>query len=209
MYCKALLFVLLLLAMPVKAADEYYSVVNVDVTDVSAAVAKEKAMAQANRQALYQVAPRLTSEEGVSLLHSLTNDQIAYFIKSVTVLSEKSSDVRYIASLKIIIADEILRQYLEEKGMTEQQPRARVDVLYVFSDLVDWLKVEKTIKALKNVDDIQTVAMTRKKVQFRVDYSGDIEVLQQYLSQAGLSLRAAENIYLLKKQSENAALDGE
>lgn len=209
MYCKALLFVLLLLAMPVKAADEYYSVVNVDVTDVSAAVAKEKAMAQANRQALYQVAPRLTSEEGVSLLHSLTNDQIAYFIKSATVLSEKSSDVRYIASLKIIIADEILRQYLEEKGMTEQQPRARVDVLYVFSDLVDWLKVEKTIKALKNVDDIQTVAMTRKKVQFRVDYSGDIGVLQQYLSQAGLSLRAAENIYLLKKQSENAALDGE
>ena len=77
--------------LPAKAAEDYGTVVSVDVSDVNAAVAKEKAMAQANREALNNVASQFVSSEGLAVLNALNDEQVAYFIKEATVLSEKSS----------------------------------------------------------------------------------------------------------------------
>ena len=105
------LFLALMFAFPANAYEDYSSIVNVDVTDVNAATAKEKAMLDANRRALNEVTPKLANQAGIDLINSLSNEQVAYFIKDATVLEEKSSDVRYIASLKMTIQDDILRQY--------------------------------------------------------------------------------------------------
>nr|QIM10254.1 hypothetical protein PlAlph_0080 [uncultured Alphaproteobacteria bacterium] len=199
MFYRSLLFVMFLaVAAPVKAAEVYGSIVNVDVSDVNAAAAKEKAMAQANREALNHVAPQVASPEGIELLNSLSDDQILYFIKEAMVLSEKSSDVRYIASLKITIQDNVLRQYLAEKGVAEELPRGTIDALYIFPALSDWLIVEKKVNALKGVDMIETVAMTRRKVQFRISYSGSFDDLQQSLKGLNLSLGQNGSIYVLE-----------
>ena len=93
-YCCACLCLLLSLStFHANASEEYSSIVNVDVTDVNAATAKEKAMLDANRRALNNVAPMLATQSGIDLIKSLSNEQIAYFIKDTTVLEEKSSDV--------------------------------------------------------------------------------------------------------------------
>lgn len=96
-----------------------YSVdIYVDVTEDNAALAKEKAMVQANRTAFGTVARRITTQEGVDRLMTLSDDQILNFIKEVSINSEKASNVRYIANLKVIVNDELLKQYMDEKAIS-------------------------------------------------------------------------------------------
>lgn len=192
------LSLLLLFAFPANAYEEYSSIVNVDVTDVDAAAAKEKAMLDANRRALNNVAPMLANQAGVELINSLSNEQIAYFIKDATVLEEKSSDVRYIASLKITIQDDILRQYLEEKGVAEELSGESIAVLYVFPNLSSWLNVEKQLKSARNVENIETIAMSNNTVQFRINYLGSLEELTRNLETSGFSLYSSDGLYILK-----------
>lgn len=94
----------------------YDTDISVDVTAENASVAREKAMSEANRQAVTTVAGRLTTPGGLNVLNNLNNNQILNFIKEVTIDSEKVSDVRYIAQLKITINGDILKTYLQEKN---------------------------------------------------------------------------------------------
>ena len=208
-YRHVWLSLLLLFAVPAYAGQEYSSIVNVDVTDVNAAAAKEKAMLQANRQALNNVAPLLATQSGVDLINSLSNEQIAYFIKDATVLEEKSSDVRYMASLKITIQDGILRQYLEEKGVAEELPSETIDVLYVFPTLSAWLQIERKLKSISNVEKIETIAMSNDKVQFKINYLGSFDDLSRNLSVDGYSLRDNGGIYILQHLDSSYTLTGE
>lgn len=91
--------------------------VYVDVVEENSALAKEKAMQQANRTAFNTVARRITTQEGIDQLSSLDDDQILNFIKEVSIKSEKASNVRYIANLKVTINDDVLRQYMDEKNI--------------------------------------------------------------------------------------------
>lgn len=99
--------------------DSIYDVdVYVDISDESAALAKEKAMTEAHRTAFTTVADRVTNSEGVKVLQELDDDQILNFIKEVSITSEKASNVRYIANLKVTINEDIIKQYMAEKGIT-------------------------------------------------------------------------------------------
>lgn len=197
-YCSAWLCLFLLVAFSAHAYEDYSSIVNVDVTDVNAAAAKEKAMLDANRRALNEVTPKLANQDGVELIKSLSNEQVAYFIKDTTVLEEKSSDVRYIASLKITIQDGILRQYLEEKGVAEELFGESIDVLYVFPSLSAWLSVERQLKSARNVENIETIAMSNNKVQFKINYLGSFDDLARNLEVSGFSLHNNDGLYILK-----------
>ena len=192
------LFLALMFAFPANAYEDYSSIVNVDVTDVNAATAKEKAMLDANRRALNEVTPKLANQAGIDLINSLSNEQVAYFIKDATVLEEKSSDVRYIASLKITIQDDILRQYLEEKGVAEELSGESIDVLYVFPTLSSWLNVEKQLKSARNVENIETIAMSNNKVQFKINFLGSLDELSRNLENSGFSLHSGDGLYILK-----------
>ncbi len=99
-----------------KADEERFTVeVNVDVTDENASMARERALREANRAALSEVAKRITTDEGVLRLTGMTDDQLVNFIKEVFIIDEKSSAVRYIANLKVVINEDILKQYMQER----------------------------------------------------------------------------------------------
>lgn len=113
-----LFLVLMVLVPQVYAADSRFTVeVDVDVTDNNASLAREKAMTGANRAAFKELAKRITTEEGVGQLALLTDTQLVNFVKEVSVLSEKVSDVRYMAKLKVVVNEQLLKQYMSEKGI--------------------------------------------------------------------------------------------
>lgn len=113
------IFLVLLCLLPGvgRAADLYSVEVLVDVTDVNASVAREKAMSEANRQAFELILKKLTTSEGVAEMMKLNNNQILNFIKEVSVLSEKTSDVRYIAELKVKLNESLVKTYMNEKNI--------------------------------------------------------------------------------------------
>lgn len=137
-YCKTLLAVSLLVLMVAFDAqaenNPVYTVeVNVDVTDVNAAKAREKAMMAANRKAFETVVRNLTTASGAGSLLKLSDDKILNFIKEVSVVSEKSSNVRYIADLSVTINEGILKAYMNEKEISSAVAAAsKVVVLPVY-----------------------------------------------------------------------------
>ena len=141
MWCSwKLLFAVVLLSLTLSrlslAADERFSVeINVDVTDDNASLAREKALNEANRAAIVEVAKRITTAEGAARLGAMNNDQLINFIKEVSVNSEKSSNVRYIANLRVVLNEDMLRQYMEERQIPLlMQTNSRILVVPVFRE---------------------------------------------------------------------------
>lgn len=100
------------------AADERFTVdINVDVTDANASTAREKAMTEANRAAVLAVAKRISTAEGVARMGSLKENQLVNFIREVSVVEEKTSPVRYIAHLRIVLNEDMLKQYMKERDI--------------------------------------------------------------------------------------------
>lgn len=120
----------------VRADDSVYTVdVSVDVTDASASKAREKAMIAANRKAFETVVGKLTTSQGASALLKLSDEQIVNFIKEVSVISEKSSNVRYIANLKVTVSEPILNSYMREKEINSVVAAAsKVVIVPVFRE---------------------------------------------------------------------------
>ena len=115
---KIITFMLaLLLTIPAHAEDMiiYEAEVEVDAVADNAALAREKALTEANRKALYAVVNRISMADSTKILDELNENQILNFIQEVTVISEKVVDARYIASLKITINAPIIKTYLAEK----------------------------------------------------------------------------------------------
>lgn len=126
----------LLVCFSAQAADERYAVeVNVDVTDSSAAAAQQRAMNEANRAAVAAVAKRITTSDGVARLSAMTDDQLVNFVKEVSVIEEKSSAVRYIASLKVVLNEDMLKQYMKEREIPVMvQTNSTILVVPVFRE---------------------------------------------------------------------------
>lgn len=127
----AALFLMVNLA---QAADERFAVeVEVDVTDVNASVARERAMSEANRAAFLEVAKRVTTAEGATKLAVMNDAQLINFIKEVSVIEEKTSNVRYIATLQVVLNEAMLKNYMQEREIPLLIPSAsRVLVIPVF-----------------------------------------------------------------------------
>lgn len=104
------------LFVPIAMADDLYDVdVLVDVVDKNAAQAREKAFVAANRQGLINLLKKITTSDGVRQVAELNDNQIQNFVKEVSIISEKVSDIRYVAELKVRFNGNILRKYLREK----------------------------------------------------------------------------------------------
>ncbi len=110
------IFLYSLLIFQVLASDERFTVeIKVDVSDTSASIARDKAMNSATRAAVTAVAKRISTSDGAKKISEMTDAQLINFVKETSVLNEKNSDVRYIADLKIIINEELLKQYMQER----------------------------------------------------------------------------------------------
>ena len=117
LFLPVLLFVLFTVFSARAGQPSYSADVTVDVTADNASAARELAMRRANRQAVSAIAANFTTREGVTVLNKLTDDQLLNFIRETTVLEEKTSNVRYLAKLRITANDKILRQYLQELSL--------------------------------------------------------------------------------------------
>lgn len=94
----------------------YETMVDVNATAENSATAREKALTEANRKALYAVTNRISSADSTTILDQLNDNQILNFIQEVSVLSEKVSETQYLASLKVTVNARILKAYLADKN---------------------------------------------------------------------------------------------
>lgn len=134
-YGLILLLVAAFLVPAAEASDERFAVeVQVDVTDVDASAAREKAMNEANRAAFVEVCKRITTAEGAAKLAGMTDAQLINFIKEVAVEEEKTSSVRYIATLKVVLNEDMLRQYMQERQIPVLIQSSRILVIPVFRE---------------------------------------------------------------------------
>ncbi len=91
--------------------------VNVDVTADNVVEAKKQAMNKARRDALNEVLLSISSNQSVQELDKLNDNQIQHFIAGVMVLMEKSSNVRYIADLRVTVNEDVLKAYMAENNL--------------------------------------------------------------------------------------------
>ena len=110
-------FFSLFLVFDVFAAPQFESDVSVDITASSVAEAKKLAMSKAVRDGLNNVVLSISTQESVDELNKLNDNQIQHFISEVMVLMEKSSDVRYIADLRISVNEGVLKSYITENNL--------------------------------------------------------------------------------------------
>ena len=91
--------------------------VRVDITAKTVTEAKQKAMSKAVRDGINEVVLRISTNKGVQEINKLTDNQLEHFITGIMVLMEKTSDVRYIADLRISVDGELLKAYLKENDL--------------------------------------------------------------------------------------------
>lgn len=134
-WCLPILM-LFLFVFPTKAQNSIYTVnLKVDVTDVNAAAAREKAMTSAYRQAFDIVVRKLTTAQDAAKLSAMTDAQLVNFIKEISVVSEKSSNVRYIADLQVTLNEQILKAYLQEKEIqTAVVDKSKIVIIPIFRE---------------------------------------------------------------------------
>lgn len=132
---KFILIYLFLIAFSTSsfAAPRFDADVSVDETAKTVTEAKQKAVSKAIRQGIGEILLNISNEESVKEINKLTDNQLEHFITGVMVLMEKSSDVRYIADLRISVDNELLKAYMTENNMplllNEEQEFAVIPLL--------------------------------------------------------------------------------
>ena len=94
---------MVLFAIPAAADPRYEADVNVDVTAATVTEAKKQAMAKAVRDGLNEVVLSISTAQSADEINKLNDNQLQHFVSGIMVLMEKSSDVRYIADLRISV----------------------------------------------------------------------------------------------------------
>ena len=69
------------------------------------------------RDALSEIVLEISTDKSVKEINKLNDNQLEHFITGVMVLMEKTSDVRYIADLRISVDEQILKAYMAENNM--------------------------------------------------------------------------------------------
>ncbi len=117
---KNFIFICLLTALNIATATAsplFEADISVDITAKTVAEAKQQAINKAVRDGLSEIVQNISSEKSVKELNQLNDNQLQHFITGIMVLMEKSSDIRYIADLRITADENILKAYMKENNM--------------------------------------------------------------------------------------------
>ncbi|MDO8606802.1 MAG: DUF2066 domain-containing protein [Phaeospirillum sp.] len=126
---RVALFLSIFLALPgaVRAADAFaVRGIDVDVTASAAAAAKEQALAEAERAGFRRLLERLTMPADHAKLPSA--DALQY-VRDVAIERERSSAVRYIATLTVRYNGVAVKKLLRDAGLKYAEPRPRPVVI--------------------------------------------------------------------------------
>lgn len=91
--------------------------IQVDVTADNAALAREQAMQDGQKKALMVVMERITPDYVIEQLTELVPDDIINMVQDLRVLNEKTSTVRYIATLEVRFNPDAVRELLRQNGL--------------------------------------------------------------------------------------------
>ena len=91
--------------------------IQIDVTAENAAIAREQAMQEGQKKALMVVMERMTPPYVVEQLPELVPDDILNFVQDISVSNEKTSTVRYMASLEVRFNPEAVRELLRQNNI--------------------------------------------------------------------------------------------
>ncbi len=126
---RVALFLLTLLAVPGTgwAADAFaVRGIDVDVTAAGVAAAKEQALSEAERVGFHRLLERLTMPADHS---KLPNADALQYVRDVAIEQERSSAVRYIATLTVRYNSVAVKKLLRDSGLKYAEPRPRSVVI--------------------------------------------------------------------------------
>ncbi len=111
-----------LVAMPLQAksdSDDLYLInnIHVDVTDETAAIARNKAFDMAKEEAVHRAISRITLKYDAEKVPEISPDDISAYTKELVVNSEKSSGVRYIADINILVDSSSVETLLKKNSI--------------------------------------------------------------------------------------------
>lgn len=89
----------------------------VDATSRSAALAREVALADGQRRGLEKVLRRLVLRADYGFLPELDDDDISELVQDIAITNERTSSIRYLASLTVRIKKEAIRNLLRDQGI--------------------------------------------------------------------------------------------
>ena len=91
--------------------------IKVDVTAETAAKAREQALQDGQKRALMVVMERITPDYVVEQLTELVPDDIINMVRDMSISNEKTSSVRYMATLEVSFNAEAVRDLLRQNGL--------------------------------------------------------------------------------------------
>ncbi len=91
--------------------------IQVDVTADNAAQAREQALLDGQKRALMVVMERITPSYIADQLSELVPDDIINMVQDMSVLNEKTSSVRYMATLEVRFNPDAVRELLRQNGL--------------------------------------------------------------------------------------------
>ncbi len=138
------IFAIIVAAIPSGLRADIFEVQNirVDVKADTAAAARQQALAQAEKRAFYALMQRLALRADQDRIPELSAEDIASYVLDFSVVSEKASSVRYIATLTYRFKPDDVRQFLRAFAVpfaeTKSRPAVVLPVLEVGARTLLW-----------------------------------------------------------------------
>lgn len=99
--------------------------VTVDATAATAAAARETALARGQSEAFTRLLARLTLRADTARLPRASAAEISDLVRGLEVEGEKTSAVRYIASLRVRFRADAVRSFLRQRGLAFAETRSK------------------------------------------------------------------------------------
>lgn len=90
---------------------------------------------------------------------------------------------------------------MQQQSVDQSAYKSKINAIFEYHRLKDWIDLQKTLKTVPQIKNIETGAMENAKVRFGIDFSGTIEMLEAALKQRGLVLTFDNGYYMIKGQS--------
>jgi hypothetical protein len=138
------------LAWPVRAQEDIWTVrgVAVDISGTDAVAARERALAQAARQAWETLLPRVAPAERIPALKALTAAEIEALTDGLEIEDERVAPTRYAATMTVVFNADRVRDRLADPGAGGAgAPAGRVAARARYRSLAEWTELQRRLGA--------------------------------------------------------------
>lgn len=113
-----------------------------------------------------------------------------------TVLNDQSGNLLDKAVEKSVIF--ISNMERKSRNNKENAAKGSLNAVYAYSDMKDWIEKNQAMIELENVENIDTKSMGGGKVNFIINYKGDLDSLWVALQEIGISHEDSDNYVILR-----------